>query len=263
MKYFIDFEATQYSNEIISIGCIRENGEEFYSLVNPGKKITPFITNLTGITNEMLINAPSPEVVFKDFFNWCAEYEEDLPVFYCYGNCDINFVRKNFNNSKNFKAKSILGYIYSGLFDYEPAVRKHFGLIQAVSLSKVASYYQEAEVTQTHNALEDAKMLKFVYEQIKQHSPAEDQDAFPEYQQQQNIPKVDNNWHKYRVYRYKKGKVVQTFNSLTDAVEWVYNKLPDNEARKSVLKSNLAKKIKNASNTDKKYINYKWKVEKK
>ena len=26
MNYFIDFEATQFSNDIISIGCIDENG---------------------------------------------------------------------------------------------------------------------------------------------------------------------------------------------------------------------------------------------
>ena len=33
MKYFIDFEATQFSQEIISIVCYREDGEMFYSLV--------------------------------------------------------------------------------------------------------------------------------------------------------------------------------------------------------------------------------------
>lgn len=54
MKYFIDFEATQFSQEIISIGCIREDGQTFYALVAPKKgKITPFITNLTGITAEI------------------------------------------------------------------------------------------------------------------------------------------------------------------------------------------------------------------
>lgn len=29
MKYFIDFEATQFSQEIISVGCIREDGQTF------------------------------------------------------------------------------------------------------------------------------------------------------------------------------------------------------------------------------------------
>lgn len=27
MKYFIDFEAMQFSNEIISVGCVSENGK--------------------------------------------------------------------------------------------------------------------------------------------------------------------------------------------------------------------------------------------
>lgn len=59
MKYFIDFEATENSNEIISVGCVDENGGEFYSLVQPHKieKLTEFITDLTGITTEDLQNA--------------------------------------------------------------------------------------------------------------------------------------------------------------------------------------------------------------
>ena len=43
MKYFIDFEATQFTGVIISVGCINENGDEFYSLVKPDKPITKFI----------------------------------------------------------------------------------------------------------------------------------------------------------------------------------------------------------------------------
>lgn len=38
MKYFIDFEATQFSREIISIGCIREDGQTFYALVAPKER---------------------------------------------------------------------------------------------------------------------------------------------------------------------------------------------------------------------------------
>ena len=67
MNYFIDFEATQFSNDIISIGCIDENGEEFYSLINPGEgKLTSFITELTGITDEMLNKADSLDIILKN-----------------------------------------------------------------------------------------------------------------------------------------------------------------------------------------------------
>ena len=111
MNYFIDFEANQFSNEIISIGCVRENGDQFYSLINPKKRITEFITNLTGITNELLQKAENSEEVFQKFFEWCNEYPNDIPTFYCYGNSDTSFVKTNFNKAKNFKEKAILGYL--------------------------------------------------------------------------------------------------------------------------------------------------------
>lgn len=262
MKYFIDFEAAQFSNRIISIGCVRENGDKFYSLVNPSTKITPFITDLTGITNEMSEQAPYPEEVFSKFFDWCMELEDDLPQFYCYGNCDTNFVKKNFSSCKNFKAKAILGYLYSDLFNCEPFIRSHFGVIQPISLIKITSYYKKEEITQTHNALEDAKMLKYVFEQIQLHSKDEDSNAFPEYKSNPIYdPTVD--WNKYRVHRFKDGKKVETFETLTEAVEWVFDHLPDNGQKEQVHKKNLGNKIKNASNKNIKYINYKWKVEKK
>ena len=60
----------------------------------------------------------------------------------------------------------------------------------------------------------------------------------------------------------RKNKVIETFNSLEAAVDWVYNQLPDNGEKKKAVKRNLANKIKNANNTGNKYINYKWKLEK-
>ena len=46
MKFYLDFEATRFSNRIISVGCVAENGKTFYSLVKPGKKkkVDKFIT---------------------------------------------------------------------------------------------------------------------------------------------------------------------------------------------------------------------------
>ena len=37
MNHFIDFEATQFTGEIISIGCVDENDRQFYTLVKPEK----------------------------------------------------------------------------------------------------------------------------------------------------------------------------------------------------------------------------------
>jgi hypothetical protein len=49
MNFFIDFEATQFTQEIISIGCVAENGKSFYSEVNCKGKITQ--GNLLGCNN--------------------------------------------------------------------------------------------------------------------------------------------------------------------------------------------------------------------
>ena len=61
MKFYIDFEATQYTENIISIGCVAENGDSFSSLVNCPYKVGSFVTQLTGITNDMVSTAPSPD----------------------------------------------------------------------------------------------------------------------------------------------------------------------------------------------------------
>lgn len=61
----IDIETTGGLNRherITEIAVYVSDGEkivdEFSSLVNPEKRLTPFITSLTGITNEMLVDAP-------------------------------------------------------------------------------------------------------------------------------------------------------------------------------------------------------------
>lgn len=61
----LDLETTGLEADrdaIIEIGAIKFKGDrieaEFSTLVNPNRKLTPFITKLTGITDAMLVNAP-------------------------------------------------------------------------------------------------------------------------------------------------------------------------------------------------------------
>ena len=72
MNFYLDFEATRFSNRIISIGCAAENGNTFYTLVKPVNKakVDRFITELTGITNEMLQEAPSADEAFNQLFDF-------------------------------------------------------------------------------------------------------------------------------------------------------------------------------------------------
>ena len=77
MKRFVvvDFETTgshpRQGDSIIQIGAVTvEDGQirdRFSTLVNPGYPLPPFITQLTGITDEMLADAPSLEEVLPRF----------------------------------------------------------------------------------------------------------------------------------------------------------------------------------------------------
>ena len=167
MKYFIDFEATQFSNEIISIGCVREDGETFYSLVNVAKnKMTNFITELTGITKEDVSTAPSSDEVFTNFYNWIIQ-DETKAQFFCYGNSDLGFIKKNLNKATTVKAQMALSILALHLIDYSKCVERHFGLIKSIGLKKVIAYYRQVEeIEQNHNALEDALFLKEIYDRI-------------------------------------------------------------------------------------------------
>ena len=169
MKYFIDLEATQFSNEIISIGCVREDGETFYSLVNVSKnKMTNFITELTGITKEDVSTAPSSDEVFTKFYNWLIP-DESKVQFFCYGNADLGFIRRNLNKATTVKAQMALSVLALHLIDYSKCVERHFGLIKSIGLKKVIAYYRQVEeIEQNHNALEDALFLKEIYDRINE-----------------------------------------------------------------------------------------------
>lgn len=163
MRYFIDFEASQFAEEIISVGCVDENGRSFYSLVCPRKpkKVTDFITNLTGITRDEILRAPIADEVFADFYDWL---DKSGPLtFYCYGDCDRRFAQNTIGAVSSFQAQAGLSLIIANIIDFSVELRKHFKMKRSVGLVKVVSYYRGEEVVQRHNSLDDAVYLREVY----------------------------------------------------------------------------------------------------
>jgi DNA polymerase-3 subunit epsilon len=77
----LDFETTGLSPNLgdrtIEIGAVRlKNGQitdKFQSLMNPGIPISSFIESFTGISNEMLADAPSCKEVMNGFMNFLGE----------------------------------------------------------------------------------------------------------------------------------------------------------------------------------------------
>ena len=73
----IDVETTGISPEkerLIEIGAFRpETGEIFRALINPGRPLPERITELTGITDEMLEDAPEEAEVMAALLEWLGE----------------------------------------------------------------------------------------------------------------------------------------------------------------------------------------------
>jgi len=163
MKYFIDFEASQFAEEIISVGCVDEDGRSFYSLVRPRKprKVTDFITKLTGITRDEILNAPTADEVFTSFFEWLGK--EGIQQFLCYGDCDRHFALNTIGGVTDFRAQLALSLIIANLSDFSVDLRKHFKMKRSIGLAKAVSYYRGEEVQQRHNSLDDARYLREIF----------------------------------------------------------------------------------------------------
>lgn len=78
----LDFETTglspDYGDRAIEVGAVliqnNQIVDRFQSLMNPGMRISSFIENYTGITNKMLIGAPSVAEVMQKFASFMAQH---------------------------------------------------------------------------------------------------------------------------------------------------------------------------------------------
>lgn len=78
MNYIsLDLETTGFSaqnDRITEIGAVKVRDgkivDRFTQLVNPGRRVSARITELTGISNEMLEDQPVIEDILGDFIHW-------------------------------------------------------------------------------------------------------------------------------------------------------------------------------------------------
>lgn len=242
---FIDFEASQYTQEIISIGAIAETGEEFYSLVETKRKVGNFVSALTGIKQEDIENAPSPDEVFTKMFHWIQKISNGEKIqFICYGNSDTIFAANTLKKLKNsMSAQATLSMIICNLIDYAEYVKAYFGLSQHVSLIKVAQYYSKKELAQDHNSLNDAKLLKFIYEKIQSGAQLVE-NPFEEYMQKIEVYDNEEN-------------LVETFYGMASATQWV---IEINHMPKASQKRRIRNKIIAAAQQKQNYCGFNWVV---
>ena len=157
-----DLETTGTSpttEEIIEISAVKVKDnkivDEFTTLVKPGKIISPFITELTGISNEMVENAPVFRNVFEDFIDFTGDMVLVGHNIHCF---DLKFLHRY---AMEYYRK-VPGNDY---IDTLTVARKRLPGLSHHRLSDLVEYYN---ITQqgAHRALNDCRMNQQVYEYL-------------------------------------------------------------------------------------------------
>lgn len=260
MNFYLDFEATQPGNEIISVGVICENGDTFHSYVKPYYSgLTPFITEMTGITYDMIDSAPDINKVFYDLYYW-IEARDSVKKdwnFYVYGNSDTLFIHNSADYFRYTEALTLAGIMLLKIRDYSIDTKKYFR--GGVSLIKAFNYVVDAERIQNHDALEDARMLQKVVEYIDDKKPLT-QNPFLE-----EIMISNSNITIPRGKFYAKDTKTNSeleFETMDDAVDWVIETLVRPSAETIVHRNRIITNIMKAVRKKGKYQNYKWRRDK-
>lgn len=173
MKYIIvDLEmnpvATEYteqrercSMEIIEIGAVVMDESllvlgEFKTLVKPqyNDKIYKKYQTLTGITTQMVAEAPSFATAYEMFANWCESYGEDYEI-YAWSDNDYKQIAaemklKHYNNLEKMRP-------LSRMVDFQKEYTEKLGVESILSLDKALTYAGVAFEGKRHDALCDAK----------------------------------------------------------------------------------------------------------
>ena len=285
MNFYVDFEALQFSGRIISIGCINDNGDKFYTLSQPskqGERLTNFITDLTGITNEMLSNAPTANEAFENFYQYVKSTCDDTaPQFYCYGNCDGDFLRSTGKYLTSFDARMFCNYVRCNLTDYSSTARSYFPSFETLALKKIYSLIKEDNEPQHHNALEDAEMLCVVMKELCNHCTPEDSErlaAMPSIKfrkpktSSNRAPEVFINWPANKMeadtgatketnwlYKWSRGNKTKYFDTFDTMVMWAIKYITQGRSIKNISDvKKVEKQLSNAIISGSLFMNCKW-----
>ncbi|MFT4765291.1 MAG: DNA polymerase-3 subunit epsilon [Oleispira sp.] len=158
----LDFETTGLSPNIgdraIEIGAVRlvngEITERFQELMNPGQRVSAFIENYTGISNEMLIDADSCEAVMSRFADFIA---------------DDNLIAHNASFDKRFLDAEFerIGRDYSGDFSCSLLLsRRIFQDANSHKLGELVRFTNIESSGGFHRALYDSEMTAKVWMKI-------------------------------------------------------------------------------------------------
>jgi inhibitor of KinA sporulation pathway (predicted exonuclease) len=179
MEYvFVDFEMNQIDNshpdelktcknEIIEIGAVKlddtyEEKDSFKTYVKP--VITPVtgrITKLTGITNEMVDDAPDFKTAIDRFIDWCKASD----VIYAWSENDLRQLNRE-SRLKKYENPDF-HIIVSRWKDFQKEFAKMLGTKRRLALSDAVFYLGEDFQGAEHDALWDARNTAEVFKLSK------------------------------------------------------------------------------------------------
>ncbi len=157
-----DIETTgldsQY-DEIIEIGAVKVKNaivvDEFHSLVKPKHRIDEFITDLTGITNEMVADAPYIKDVLPSFIEFIGK---DILIGHNV-NFDINFIYDNLLCHK-------FSQLINNYVDTLRLARRILPELKHHRLKDLADYYK-VDTDGNHRSMKDVEITKCIYDKLK------------------------------------------------------------------------------------------------
>ncbi|MBP5428882.1 MAG: PolC-type DNA polymerase III [Clostridia bacterium] len=152
-----DIETTGLDNRscgITEIGAVLVRGGEiidrFDTFVDPGMPIPPAISELTGITDEMVKGAPTPEEALKRFL----EFAGDRVLIAHNANFDVGFLRVVSQNANVPFPNTYLDTVALSRY-VNPELKKH-------KLDVIAEHYKLGDFNH-HRAVDDAEMLARIF----------------------------------------------------------------------------------------------------
>lgn len=158
----LDFETTGLTpgiNEIIEIGAIKYRNDKpidtFQTYVKPIiDEIDPYITKLTGISEETVVNSPSLKDVLPELINFIDS--ENIVAHNA--SFDMKFLLTEMNNNN-------IPYQKFRVIDTLPLARKNLPFLKNHKLQTLKEYLNLD--IESHNALDDCKVTGELYKHIK------------------------------------------------------------------------------------------------
>ncbi len=159
----LDIETTGLdpkTDKIIEVAAVKvRDGQivaEYQSLVSPGRRLEERITELTGITDEMLKDAPMPEQVLKELLSFIGE---DVllghSILFDYSFVKRGAVDLRIEKGENYNFEKMQG------LDTLKLSRKYLPELESRSLPFLCKYFDIPQ--RAHRAMEDVRATVMLY----------------------------------------------------------------------------------------------------